>query len=263
MDATFDKEQSSTTHCLNFKSYMMKSLIQKTFLLLLLLISVQSLWASDTNTRKVFKVAGFHSLEIGHAFEIHVKKSNNYSLVAIGNSEDIDELKVDISGNTLEVEYKNTGSWLNWNWGNGKNKIILEISMPELHSAYFSGATKVDIVGFNNEEDCKISVSGASKINIVDINADKLTFDISGAAKVTVSGQAIKLNFEASGASKLDAFDLFVRDADLGLSGASSAMVKVQKSLKVEASGASKVIYRGRPNVSKDISGASKVYAEN
>lgn len=223
----------------------------------------QSLFADSDNVRKAFKVAGFHSLEIGHAFEVHIKKSNTYSLVAIGNSEDIQDMEVDIHGSTLDIGFKNTGTWLNWNWGNKRDKIILQISMPEIRLAEFSGATKVDIQGFDNEEDCNITVSGASKLTIIDINADKLTLDISGAAKVHATGQVIKLNCDASGASKLDAFDLFVRDADLELSGASDALVKVQKTLNVDASGASKVIYKGSPNVSKDVSGASKVVREN
>ncbi len=239
----------------------MKLLIQKSLFLLTFLVVSQSIFADNENGRKVFKVAGFNSLEIGHAFEVHIKKSNSFSLVAIGDSEDIQALEVDIHGNTLEVGFKSSGSW--FNWGSKHDKIVLQITMPEIRSAEFSGATKVDIQGFNNEEDCTLSVSGASKLNVVDINADKLTLDISGAAKVHLTGHAIKLNCGASGASKLDAFDLFVRDADLELSGASDALIKVQKSLKVEASGASKVIYRGSPNVSKDVSGASKVVREN
>lgn len=239
----------------------MKLLIQKSLFLLTFLVVSQSIFADNENGRKVFKVAGFNSLEIGHAFEVHIKKSNSFSLVAIGDSEDIQALEVDIHGNTLEVGFKSSGSW--FNWGNKHDKIVLQITMPEIRLAEFSGASKVDVQGFNNEEDCRITVSGASKLNMIDINADKLTLDLSGAAKVNVTGQVIKLNYGASGASKLDAFDLFVRDADLELSGASAASVKVQKSLKVGASGASKVIYRGSPNVSKDVSGASKVVREN
>lgn len=241
----------------------MNLLFQKSFLLLIFLFGSQSLLANDDPTKKAFKVAGFHSLEIGHAFEVHIKKSNAYSLVAIGDADDIQAMEVDIHGSTLNVGFENSSSWLNWNWGSKHNKIILQISMPEIRLAEFSGASKVDIQGFNNEEDCHLTVSGASKLNIIDINADKLTLDLSGAAKVHVTGQVIKLNYDASGASKLDAFDLFVRDADLELSGASDALVKVQKTLKVGASGASKVIYRGSPNVSKDVSGASKVVREN
>jgi hypothetical protein len=239
----------------------MKHIILKSFVLFVLFS--QSVFASDDQTRKVFKVAGFNSLEIGNAFEVQVKKANTFSLVAIGDSEDIEEMEVDIHGNTLDIGFKNKKNWLNWNWGSRVKKIILQITMPALRSGDFSGATKVEILGFNNEEDCNLTVSGASKINLVDFTADKLTLDLSGATKMKVSGNVIKLNCEASGASKLDAFDLFVRDADLDLSGASDAMVKVQKTLRIEASGASKVIYKGNPNVSKDVSGASKVVREN
>jgi hypothetical protein len=237
----------------------MKSIIQKSLILFVWCFSLSSIFASDDASRKSFKVAGFQSLNIGHAFEIHIKKSNVYSLTAIGRAEDLQNIEVDLQGNTLEVGIKSNGSWLNWKWNNRNEKIILQISMPSLRSAEFSGATKIEVLGFNNEEDCNLSLSGASKINLLDFNADKLSLELSGAAKVKISGQVIKLNYDASGASKLDAFDLFVRDADLELSGASDAMVKVQKSLRVNASGASKVIYKGNPNVSKDVSGASKV----
>ena len=135
--------------------------------------------------------------------------------------------------------------------------------MPKIKSANFSGATKVDFSGFEDVEECNFVVSGASKLHLVEFNADKLSLDISGAAHVKISGRIIKLNLESSGASKLDAADTFMRDADLELSGASHAILQVQKTLRVSASGASKVSYKGSPNISKDLSGASSVVRVN
>lgn len=241
----------------------MKLHLQKSFLLLAFLFISQSLLADNETIRKAFKVAGFSALEIGSAFEVQVKQSSTFSLVATGHPEDVNALEVDINGNTLEVHFKENSNWFSWNWGKNRKKIVLQISMPKITSADFSGATKVEVRGFTDEENCNMTVSGASKLNLIDFNADKLSLEISGAGHVKLTGHIIKLNLDCSGASKLDAAETFIRDADLELSGASHALVQVQKTLRVNASGASKVSYKGSPNVSKDVSGASSVVRVN
>ena len=79
----------------------------------------------------------------------------------------------------------------------------------------------------------------------VEIVADKLTADLSGASEMTVSGTAKELSMEGSGASSFHGFDLSTQNSDVDVSGASTAHVQTEKEIKVEASGASSVRYKG------------------
>lgn len=225
-------------------------------------VSINLLASADLTTKK-YKVSNFNSLEIGHAFEVHVFKGNTYSISATGNENDLESVEVQVNGSTLEVTLDES-YWSNWrNWRNNNKKIVINITMPRLKDAEFSGAAKVTLEGFVDEEEMVLHGSGAVKLMSSKLVADKLTLDLSGASKIEMKGQVLKLSIDLSGASHLVLSDMIARDVDVDASGASHVELNVQKSLRVEASGASKITYLGNPAVSKDLSGASFVRRAN
>jgi hypothetical protein len=238
------------------KSITFNYLKLKLFSLIPFLFLTLHLFAFQNPSIKNFKINAFHTLEIGNSFEIHIQKGNVFSLSALGLAEDLQEIELSQSGSNLHV-YRDT-KWT-WGWTKESKKVILKITMPKIVHGDFSGASKVYIHGFTDEEQVRLSFSGASKLEIGEINADKLILDFSGAAKANLAGHVGKLEIETSGASHINVEELYARDVDVGSSGASHIQVNAQKTLKVNASGASKITYLGRPIVSKDVSGASFV----
>ena len=221
---------------------------------------VFSSFADPAVVTKKFKVANFNSIELGSAFEVHVHKGNVYAVSVTGREKDIDELEVSSSSGKLEIGYES--GW-KWTWNNNRSKLVVNITLPRLNSGDFSGASKVDLQGFSNEEEMSLVFSGASKGLIEGLHADKLKIELSGASDCKITGHTDYLKVEASGASHLKALDFFARNVDVDASGASSAQVHVQKSLKVDASGASHVKYKGSPVISKDLSGAASLHQVN
>ena len=224
------------------------------------LVVVFSSFADPAVVTKKFKVANFNSIELGSAFEVHVHKGNVYAVSVTGKEKDIDELEVSSSSGKLEIGYES--GW-KWTWNNNRSKLVVNITLPRLNSGDFSGASKVDLQGFTNEEEMSLVFSGASKGLIEGLHADKLKIELSGASDCKITGHTDYLKVEASGASHLKALDFFARNVDVDASGASSAQVHVQKSLKVDASGASHVKYKGSPVISKDLSGAASLHQVN
>ena len=192
--------------------------------------------------------------------EVHVHKGNVYAVSVTGKESDIDELEVNSSAGKLEISYEE--KW-KWSWNNNRSKMVINITLPRLSAGDFSGACKVDLQGFTNEEEMSLVFSGASKGLIEGLHADKLKIELSGASDCKITGHTDYLKVEASGASHLKALDFFARNVDVDASGASSAQVHVQKSLKVDASGASHVKYKGSPVIIKDLSGAASLHQVN
>jgi hypothetical protein len=224
------------------------------------LVVAFSSFADPAIVTKKFKVANFKSIELGSAFEVHVHKGNVYAVSVTGKESDIDELEVSSSAGKLEISYEE--KW-KWSWNNNRSKMVINITLPRLSAGDFSGACKVDLQGFTNEEEMSLVFSGASKGLIEGLHADKLKIELSGASDCKITGHTDYLKVEASGASHLKALDFFARNVDVEASGASSAQVHVQKSLKVDASGASHVKYKGSPVISKDVSGAASLHQVN
>jgi hypothetical protein len=221
---------------------------------------VFSSFADPAIVTKKFKVANFKSIELGSAFEVHVHKGNVYAVSVTGREKDIEELEVRSSSGKLAVSYED--KW-KWSWNNNRSKVVVNITLPRLVSGDFSGASKVDLQGFTNEEEMTLIFSGAAKGFAEGLKADKLKIELSGASDCKITGHTDYLKVEASGASHLKALDFFARNVDVDASGASSAQVHVQKSLKVDASGASHVKYKGSPVISKDLSGAASLHQVN
>jgi hypothetical protein len=224
------------------------------------LVVVFSSFADPAVVTKKFKVANFNSIELGSAFEVHVHKGNVYAVSVTGREKDIDELEVRSSSGKLEIGYE--AGW-KWSWNNNRSQMVINITLPRLSAGDFSGACKVDLQGFTNEEEMSLIFSGASKGLIEGLHADKLKMELSGASDCKITGHTDYLKVEASGASHLKALDFFARNVDVEASGASNAQVHVQKSLKVDASGASHVKYKGSPVFIKDLSGASSLHQVN
>ncbi len=149
--------------------------------------------------------------------------------------------------------------------------------MPALAGLSLSGASSGTVTGFRSSDDIDLRVSGASSLRLVgvvagdaalavsgasnvsgDLDAGDIDFEASGASRVEVAGSAADIIIRASGASRVELPDLLSRDADIRLSGASRATVRLDGRLSVAISGASHLEYIGRPTLGTlDISGAS------
>jgi len=223
---------------------------------------VFSSFADPAVVTKKFKVANFKSIELGSAFEVHVHKGNVHAVTVTGQEKDIEDIEVSTSAGKLEIGYESKSKW-NWGWNNNRSKVVINITLPQLESGEFSGACKVDLQGFSNEEEMRLLFSGAAKGSAVGLRADKLKIELSGASDCKIAGQSDYLKVDASGASHLKALEFLSRHVDVEASGASSAQVHVQKSLQVDASGASHVKYKGSPIINKDLSGAASLHQVN
>lgn len=194
----------------------------------------------------------FNRIEMGNAFKVFVKRGNNFSIIAKGDSYDLDDLEAFVTNGLLKIRYKN--------FVNKRFEMIIYITMPHLNEAYFSKAVVADITNFN-ENDLFISVSGASDI-FVDSDVKYWEVDISGGSNLEIMGNGRSLLAEASGASDLFATNLRVNQVGLDLSGASLAKVFAFDEITGRASGASEVYFRGNPYVDIRLSGASNVWKE-
>lgn len=201
-------------------------------------------------------VGSFNSLDVGGAIEVHIRQDQTPS-VKIETDENLMEfLEVFTEGNTLVIRTRQ-----GYNLDPSKG-VVAYVSAPAYKNIEVSGASK--LVGENTisgNGELNISASGASKITM-EVDGQKLTGDASGASTVILKGQVSNIDVEASGASHINGYDLVTDDAIIGVSGASSAKITANKTLKADASGASSIRYKGNANVNQSTSGASSVSRE-
>ena len=225
----------------------MKKFITTGFLVIL--VSIAALAQQSRN----FSVSGFNKLAMGSAFKIDVKQGSKYSVTVSGRSEDIEDLESNVSGGELKINYKGN------NWGKNRKAVNVSIVMPNLQGVDFSGASTVNVGKFSGTKNMDIKVSGASRVNM-ELSAQKVSMDLSGASSLVLMGNCDILNGEVSGASTFKGRDFPAKEVSIDASGASSAAVVASASVHAEASGASSIRYSGSAkDVHSSTSGASSI----
>ncbi|WP_460670135.1 head GIN domain-containing protein [Larkinella ripae] len=198
-----------------------------------------------------YGLTNFDRLDMGSAFTVIVEEGGTFSVEARGNRRDLDDLDIYTRNGTLYAKYRN-------NLRSRRYDMNITITMPTLRAVDFSGASRSEVVGFQGLRELDIKLSGASR-STFDVDADRTNLDLSGASDLDLKGASGWLYGDLSGASRLEAYEYAVAEAELDLSGASTARVRVTKRLDVNASGASSVRYRGAPELKSRLSGSSTV----
>jgi phage shock protein PspC (stress-responsive transcriptional regulator) len=185
---------------------------------------------------KQYSARGFDRIEIGGAYAIEIRQGNDFSVAADGRRDDVEDLDVYVRNGNLVVKRDD-----NFNFFNNRNKRVgLVITMPTVKDLDLSGANKTRISGFQNLDNLKLDLSGATNSEI-EINTDRLELDATGASKVVLKGRARTANISLSGACRLDATGMSIDEAEVDAVGASRAQLGRVRNLRKSTSGASRI----------------------
>jgi hypothetical protein len=228
----------------------------------------------ERETRQ-YNYRDFTGVDISSAYDYEIRKADTYSISITANSNLFDDIKVTKRGRTLVIGREAIG--FHWAGFRHNPNVEVVITMPQLDGLESSGATDGVVADFTSTGNLDVSLSGASTLELVDISAGDVVFDLSGASQVEgdivaqavefdlsrasdvqINGSAESMVVDASGASGLRLADFKVKDARINLSGASDSSVNLDGNLDVELSGASTLEYIGRPALGiVDISSSS------
>lgn len=175
-----------------------------------------------------FENEQINSIRVGHAFKVRIIKTNSESdnRIALNVSERVSPyVKTSLRGGRLSVTLENTPR----NFSTKSGEMFVEIYTEEFSTIHGSGSTDFTVLdGFdyktldltfsgasdikfesvvNVEDDVKINGSGASDIEIGQLNADgNLSIRLSGASDVKINDVSVVgiANVELSGASDID-----------------------------------------------------------
>lgn len=200
---------------------------------------------------KNFPFTNFTQLEIGAAFKITVTQANEFSVVANGNTEDLEKVDIRKDGSTLKIDMKN---------GAVPDHPVIElvITMPKMEELETSGVVEVTGTNTFTGNNLSLDLSGSSAINM-NIDVQKLDINGSGATELNMSGKASQLKLELSGTGTAGLIQLAVNDAGIEMSGATSAQLNVAKRIQAEVSGTANIVYKGNPSVTQEVSGAASI----
>jgi len=129
-----------------------------------------------------------------------------------------------------------------------ENTPVLTVSSAALSRVTHSGAGRLTSNGTIEADILELNITGATNGKLqLDVGA--IVVKLSGAASLELSGKSDSAFITMSGAGKVEALELDTRLATISLSGAGSVKISCSERLEVSASGIGTVEYRGTPTV--------------
>lgn len=225
------------------------------------LTTTSKLDAEYTNCK--FNCKDFSGLELSGIVEVNLVKSDSYKVEITLPNVLQEYLQVYVNNGVLKIGWnKNIPSKLQKELGNWTCKA--EIAMPKLRKLEMSGATslKCDDTFDLGREEISLDLSGASKIKSLNVNAEKLDAEISGACSYKLTGNFNEAELDLSGAAS-GSFKINADKAEVDVSGAAKTNMDGNfGKIEVDASGACILNLNGKVGkLEVDASGASNVKA--
>lgn len=210
-----------------------------------------------------FNCNDFSGLELSGIVEVNLVKSDSYKVEITLPNVLQEYLQVYVNHGILKIGWnKNIPANLQKELGNWTCKA--EIAMPKLRKLEMSGATslKCDDTFDLGREEISLDLSGASKIKSLNVNAEKLDAEISGACSYKLTGNFNEAELDLSGAAS-GSFKINADKAEVDVSGAAKTNMDGNfGKIEVDASGACILNLNGKVGkLEVDASGASNVKA--
>ncbi len=176
-------------------------------------------------------VADFKAIEVGGVFEVEVVAQKEFSVEVEADDNLLPLIKTEVRDGTLEIRTEKRIST--------RQRIRVRISAPDIENLQVSGASKLSLTNLKNDS-LKVDASGASKIK-VDGETRNLEVELSGASKLDAENlKSENVNVDGSGASSASVN--VSGDLKADLSGASKVTYTGNpRNLEKSTSGASSV----------------------
>jgi hypothetical protein len=206
------------------------------------------------NIKTESRTAGiFSSVDVSGSLDVYVRQDSACSVKVEADENLMNYIIVRTEGNLLVIETKDGYNL------SGSKHIKVYVSSPVFKRLKASGACDVIGENkITSAEMISIDLSGASDVKL-ELKTPKVEAELSGAGSAELRGETKDFSVSGSGSSDIKCMELMAENVSIDISGAGDAEVFASVKLDVEVSGAGNVKYKGTATVNKSISGAGSV----
>ncbi len=196
-----------------------------------------------------FGLKDFKEIELKGIFNVMILRGDEYSIQIKGNEDQKKLYAVNQYADKLEIYYKTKRSKF-WNRTFAQKEFVtLEITMPSLEKLEVTGAGKISIKGFE-EDEMHIHLSGAMS-GEANLLVDQLYYTSTGPIAFELDGHGDYLDASVSGPSQLKADGFKLTRANITAHGLGQVSVNPTETIEINKDFTSNVKYTGNPEVIK------------
>lgn len=214
--------------------------------------AVQGSGKVETEMRKL---NDFHGISVEYPAEVVIRQTGAQSVEIEADANLLPQLGTEVRAGILHIENKEP----DWTKRVRPSRSVrITITVKDLNEIDLPSAGNVQVEELTTDA-LKIVLSGAGDISLDKLQAHTLEGILSGAGNIRASGSADEIRLRISGFGNVEAPDLASLKADIHITGAGNATVRVKDDLTAAVSGAGSIRYYGSPQVVQNISGAGSV----
>ncbi len=218
---------------------------------ILSLIITLSFFYFSISAQQTRNIGDFTGIKSGDSFSISITQGDVNMLKINATEALLSKVNTEVKDGILNISTE----------GNlkGNDAISIDISIKTLSNVDISGNTEVKSTNQLICDKLTIITNGAGDIQL-DLKANEIKVDISGAGDVSLKGITQMLDATVLGAGNLNASNLNASNISAKVSGAGDAKINAIQSLNAEVIGAGSIIYKGNPiDRTVNISGSGSV----
>ncbi len=195
----------------------------------------------------------FSSIDVSGSIDVYVRQDSSSSIRVEADENLQQYIETIDDGDVLRIK---TAEGYNLR---SSRQIKVYVSSATFKRFEASGACDIFSEGkITSSSDIDLELSGSCDATM-DINAPKISADISGACTIKLKGGTKDFKLQGSGSTDIKCYDLLAENVDLDISGAGDAQVYASVKLSGSISGAADVHYKGSAQADIHTSGASSV----
>jgi hypothetical protein len=203
-----------------------------------------------------FMVTDFTKIRVDGPYSVKLATGVPPSAKASGSSAALDNLSVQVEGQTLVIRKSQSG----WGGFPGDNPgpVTIIVGTHDLTAVWLNGSGGLRINAVDGPS-LDISVVGAGSVAIDKLKVDHAGVGISGSGSAVLAGTANEASVTVSGTSSIDAHALDVKNATIGASGAAVVKLNATNTVKVTGEGAVTIELSGDPSCTLSLEGPASV----
>ena len=191
----------------------------------------------------------FDQLDLKGIFDVRIINGHDYAVELKGPEAEKEKYNIYRNGKTLIIDFEGKKTF-NWDWNFDKVKddqVYISITMPHLEKLEATGFGTIQFDEFH-VNDIEFELRGPIEVDGT-LQAEDVMISLSGKSELTLHGHSNTMSADIEFASKLKGYNFNVNEANVDVTGASSAKLNVSHRLEIEEGVASDIDYRGNPEV--------------
>ena len=205
-----------------------------------------------------FQVGSFDQVEAAGPFDLTIRTGAAPSVQVRGNQSLVDNLEVDVEGDTLKIRPRSQHNFFSFGIHHGKADIA--ITVPTLKATTLAGAGDVNIDKVQGDSfEGRMAGAGDLTIQSAQVKALKLSVAGSGSADVK-SGSAQSGDYGIAGAGDVDTSNMTAQDLKISIAGSGDVKAHPTGTADVSIMGSGDVTVTGGAKCTVSKAGSGDVH---